>query len=106
MDNTIQLRKPIAADAESIASLSDELGYVVDADVMAKRIADLNDHNDHHLVVAEFNERIAGWIQVHVSEYLVLGVRAEITGMVVGSKFRRHGIGRALVEDAINWSRQ
>lgn len=99
-----ELRKPTVTDAESIASLSGELGYVVDADVMAQRIADLIDRDDHHLVVAEVNGQIAGWMQVHASEYLAMGLRTEITGLVVGAKFRRRGIGNALVDQAIKWS--
>ena len=104
MRNSFILRSPTIADAESIASFSDELGHIVDTDVMARRIADLNDHDDNHIVVAEVDKQISGWIQVHACEFLVSGFRSEIVGLVVDSKFRRRGIGRLLVENAIKWS--
>lgn len=48
---------------------------------------------------------VAGWIQVHTYESLETGFRTEIVGLVVGATFRRRGIGRMLVEDAIEWSK-
>ncbi|MES1196301.1 MAG: GNAT family N-acetyltransferase [Steroidobacter sp.] len=98
-------RKPTIADAPLIASLSDELGYAVDSMVMAKRLMNLIDHPDCHLVLVESDGEVAGWIQVHAYESLESGFRTEIVGLVVGSRFRRKGIGRLLVDDAIKWSK-
>jgi len=72
---------------------------------MAARIATLTEHSDHHLTVAVVNDEIAGWIQVHRYQSLESGLRAEIIGLVVSARFRRKGIGRLLIDDAINWSR-
>src|SRR4051812_7632663 len=104
MTNEILLRTPALADAQSIAALSSELGYEVPPSAMAARIEKLTEHSDHRLVVAVVSNEIAGWSQVHAYESLESGYRAEIVGLVVGAKFRRNGIGRLLIEDAISWS--
>lgn len=104
MVNRIQLRAPSTADARSIAALSSELGYEVAPDSMADRVSALLGNRDHHIVVAEVDNEVAGWIQVHAFHFLESGFRAEIVGLVVGAKFRRIGIGRLLVNDAIRWS--
>ncbi len=100
------LRRPTIADAESIASLSDELGYAVDSAVMVKRLTNLIDRTDCHLALIEVDGEVAGWIQVHAYEFLESGYRAEIVGLVVGEKFRRQGVGRLLVDDALKWAKQ
>ncbi|HEX2585615.1 MAG TPA: GNAT family N-acetyltransferase, partial [Steroidobacteraceae bacterium] len=93
-------------DAPGIASLSNELGYEATAEMMAARITTLLKRDDHHLIVAVVDDEVAGWIHVCASTSLESGFRAEIVGLVVGSSFRRIGIGKMLVEDAIRWSRE
>jgi len=101
-----KLRTPTIDDAVAVAALSAELGYEVTADVMATRIATVQRRNDHPLVVAVVDDEVAGWIQVHAYTSVESGFRAEIIGLVVGSSFRRIGIGKVLVEEAIRWSRE
>ena len=98
------IRLPTVDDALVIAQLSGELGYPTNAEVMAKRLSGLLLRDDHHLRVAEIDGHIAGWIQTHVSASLESGCRAEIVGLVVAARFRRNGVGRALLNDAIKWS--
>src|SRR6185369_8796656 len=98
------VRVPTLNDAVAISQLSSELGYTVDTDVMAKRLSNLLQRNADYLRVAEIDSHVVGWIQAHISESLESGCRAEIVGLVVAPRFRRNGVGRALVNDAINWS--
>ncbi|MCM0611328.1 GNAT family N-acetyltransferase [Marinobacter sediminum] len=63
----------------------------------------LNSPN-HNLFVAVSNGSIAGWIVVEKRISLVTEFTSEITGLVVGSTFRRSGIGHLLVNAAEEWS--
>src|SRR5437763_1647944 len=98
------IRAPTLNDAVAIAQLTTELGYAVDAEVMAKRLSDLLRFKDHYLRVVEIESHVAGWIQAHVSISLESGYRAEIVGLIITAQYRRKGVGRALVNDAIEWS--
>jgi len=104
MTAAAQLRTPVIADAQGIASLSSQLGYEVSTEATATRIAMLLDRDDHHLAVSTVEDEIAGWIHVHAYTSLESGHRAEIAGLVVAARFQRKGIGRMLVGDAIKWS--
>lgn len=101
-----KLRTPTIDDASAVAALSAELGYEVSTELVAARIASLQKRSDHYVMVAELDRALVGWIQVHTCESIESGFRAEIVGLVVGSSFRRIGIGKMLVEDAIRWSRE
>jgi GNAT superfamily N-acetyltransferase len=105
MADRVLVRAPSVTDAQSIALLSAELGYEAATEAMSSRIARLLRDSDHHLVVADADSQVAGWMQVHAYESLESGFRTEIIGLVVGSQFRRCGIGRLLVQEAINWSK-
>ena len=76
MKKEVQLRAPIIADAQRIASLSSELGYEVSVDEIAGRITTLLQRDDHHLAVSIVDGEVAGWVQVHVCTYIESGYRA------------------------------
>ncbi|WP_372612998.1 GNAT family N-acetyltransferase, partial [Halomonas sp.] len=54
--------------------------------------------------VAVSNDSIAGWIVIEKRISLSTEFTSEITGLVVGSNFRRLGIGQLLVNAAAEWS--
>lgn len=56
--------------------------------------------------VAEVDGQIAG--RIFVMEHITLGSKGftEIHGLVVHEKFRRQGIGKAMIEKARQWSRE
>ena len=85
-------------DAPRLAELSIELGYPMTSDEAARRLADLEAHADHALLVAEDRGRVAGWIQVSLPRIFETPKSAEIAGLVVDAAERGRGIGRALVE--------
>lgn len=63
----------------------------------------LNSPN-HKVFVAVSNDSIAGWIVIEKRISLSTEFTSEITGLVVGSNFRRLGIGQLLVNAAAEWS--
>jgi GNAT superfamily N-acetyltransferase len=91
-------------DGERLAALSEELGYPMTAAEAVQRLADLEAHGDHALLVAEDGGRVAGWIQVSLPRIFETPKSAEIAGLVVDSAERGRGIGRRLVEAAVEWA--
>jgi GNAT superfamily N-acetyltransferase len=99
------LRRATAGDAEAVAELSDQLGYLMSAHLVRSRLAQLAVLPDHAIIVAELNGSICGWVHARVQQSLVSGERGEILGLVVARELRRAGIGRLLMSEAERWVR-
>ncbi|HKD18814.1 MAG TPA: GNAT family N-acetyltransferase [Thermoanaerobaculia bacterium] len=98
------IRSARRQDGERLAALSGELGYPMTAEEAVQRLADLETHGDHALLVAEDGGRVAGWIQVSLTRIFETPRSAEIAGLVVDSAERGRGIGRRLVDAAVAWA--
>jgi GNAT superfamily N-acetyltransferase len=101
----IQVREIQVEDAEAAANLSRELGYPVEAAVMAGRIRAIKALPDHATYVASLPDRgIVGWIDIGVVHHLQTEKHVEIGGLVVSSGARSLGVGRQLVARAEEWA--
>jgi GNAT superfamily N-acetyltransferase len=104
---SIHIRAMTRSDIDDVAGLSGELGYPSSRDDIARRFDRMCSKADHAMLVAVSPEgTVAGWIQVHPVHTLESEAYAEIGGLVVGVRFRRHGAGRALVAEAEHWARE
>lgn len=101
----ILIRPARASDAAATARLSGELGYPVDAAVMAARIERLAGIADHRVFVACRDDRVLGWIHVAAVHHLQSEPRAEIGGLIVAADARSGGVGAMLVARAERWAR-
>ena len=99
------VRVATISDASAIASLTIEPGYYATEAEMASRILKLLDESSA-VFVSELDGAIAGWLHVCLVRRLIVEPFAEIGGLVVGEKFRRRGVGKALVEAAQRWARE
>jgi GNAT superfamily N-acetyltransferase len=103
----IQIREIRVQDAEAAASLSAELGYPVEAAVMADRIRAIKALPDHAVYVASLPDSgIAGWIHAGVEHPLQAEKRVDIGGLVVASAARSLGVGRQLLAKVEEWARE
>jgi GNAT superfamily N-acetyltransferase len=103
----VRIRAPRLEDAPRLAVLSAELGYPSSAADIAGRLSGLLQRTDHCLRVAESPEgEVMGWIHAEERRILEAGVWCEIAGLVVGSAYRGHGAGRALVGEVEGWARE
>jgi GNAT superfamily N-acetyltransferase len=99
-----RLRNAQLVDAAEIARLADELGYPATTQDMAARLTVLLPQSHHHVVVAQGDDGLLGWIAVERRLTLESGERIEIVGLVVSTAAMRSGIGQALVADAERWA--
>lgn len=93
--------------SSAITSLTQELGYSA-TESQTKEWLDYLLNSDNHRVIVASNEAkdICGWLVVEKRISLEAGFKAEITGLVVGQKFRRFGVGKKLVLEAVNWANE
>jgi GNAT superfamily N-acetyltransferase len=105
MPTGFKVRAAGADDAESIATLSGELGYPVDLRTVRESLRRILARDDQRVVVAELpGGGICGWLQAHSCDVLESGFRVEITGLIVAGAMRRLGVGRSLVAQAETWA--
>jgi GNAT superfamily N-acetyltransferase len=103
----IEVRLAKLADVTAIARLAGELGYPSTTEQVRDRLAAIEaDPRCATFVAALPGNEVIGWI--HLSENHSPGSdpRAEITNLVVDSRFRSAGAGRLLVERGEQWARE
>lgn len=98
------VRDMVAGDLARVGALSGALGYPVETSALAERFARLR--GQRGLFVGVVDGRVAGWIDVHERVLLESPAHAELGALVVDASVRRAGVGRALVDRAIAWTRE
>ena len=104
MSNVV-IRRAATADAASLAELNGTLGYAVNHEMMATRLARMLAFDAHAIFVAEITGQVVGWIEAVEREILAMGKFGEICGLVVAGGHRGRGVGRQLVLAAEEWLR-
>ena len=101
---SLSARKAIVADSAAITKLSNQLGYsITETDTLANLSVIFQSDKDI-VVVALWNNEIAGWIHVFNTIRVESGRFCEIGGLVVDEQYQRKGIGRLLVNEARRWT--
>ena len=96
----------VEADAAAVAALSAELGYPAGAADIAARMARVAGRADHAVWVHPDGEALLGFIHVQAMDRIISTPYAEILHLVVSDRARRRGVGRALVDQALAWTRE
>ena len=95
MDLTV--RDALPEDAGAIAILLGQLGYPAEPAAVESRLERLRIVGDR-VVVAEVGGRVAGLAHLHVSPAIEYdGDAAKVSALVVDERFRRRGVGEALM---------
>ena len=106
------LRDALPADAAILAELWVDVLRRGDE---AERIADLvrvvetaSQDPDQRLVVAEYDGRLAGGVHLRLTTVspLNLDTSVQVMSPQVFPEFRRHGVGRALMDAAVSWAEE
>ena len=95
MKNAFTIRPAHSTDAPAISALLLQLGYNQPPAVLAQR---LTSRSDALAFVAERDEHIVGFMSLHIIDWLHRpDAAARLSAVVVDQKYRRTGIGRALI---------
>ena len=90
------IRDAGASDSSAIADLLTQLGYPSSADEVERRLGRLGPAD--RLFLAELDGEVAGLVGLHVSPAIEYGGdAAKVSALVVDERFRRRGVGEALM---------
>ena len=93
-------------DAESIANLSNQLGYKASIEKTTDRLSQIILNQDHCAFVATYNGNIIGWIHGFYTLRIESDPFVEIGGLVIEENHRRMGIGKTLIQKVAEWAMQ
>jgi GNAT superfamily N-acetyltransferase len=103
----MSIRKATVNDAARLAELSAVLGYPVEVDVIARRLARLLTRPENLVLIAEAADNLViGWLHAGEHDILEVGRFCEILGLVVAADHRDQGAGRRLLSEAEHWARE
>jgi GNAT superfamily N-acetyltransferase len=100
------IRRASLEDAEQIARLSTQLGYPCTTEETRRRLATIQGHADHVVLVSEYDGSVIAWIHLLAHPSLVADTPAEVAGLVVDESYRGHGVGQSLMAAAEQWARE
>lgn len=99
------IRKASLSDVTAIAEIYKfDLGYETDVNLIKKRIESLN-HQREEVFVAELENETVGVIHIEKFETLYYKPIANVLSLAVREKCRHKGIGKALMNEAENWTK-
>jgi len=106
------VREAVLADAVRLAELwsellrrGDDTDHVAD---LAQVIEKAHHDPDQRLVVAEYDGRLAGAVHLRLTTItpLNLDLSVQVMSPNVFPEFRRHGVGRTLMDAAVAWAEE
>jgi GNAT superfamily N-acetyltransferase len=97
----VDIRDARAGDADAIACLLGQLGYPTSRAVVSNRLARLAASGADHVLVAVLDGEPVGLVTVHTSLTIADDQSvAKLSAIVVDERYRREGVGEALVAAA------
>jgi ribosomal protein S18 acetylase RimI-like enzyme len=91
-------------DVIAITALTQELGYSANEAKTQEWLSYILNSATYAVLVAVSGKALCGWIVVEKRISLEAGFKAEITGLVVSTQYRRVGVGNQLVHAAQAWA--
>lgn len=90
----------------AVRPLLAQLGYVVAAGDLARRLPALLSDPNQCLLVAVEGERVIGWGQGQVEATLIVGRRLVIAGLVIDETWRGRGTGAEMLSALEAWGKR
>ena len=101
----IIIREMTAKDAEAINALSKQLGYPLSIEQTLQNINSILQSKDHTAFVAEFEDKVVGWIGASQAIMIEVMPHCEINGLVIDEHHRGMGIGKLLIDKVKYWAK-
>jgi GNAT superfamily N-acetyltransferase len=102
----VQIREILEKDAESVATLSTQLGYESDTKQTSARIKRINNSNENCAFVALVDGEVVGWIHGFYTLRIESDPFIEIGGLIVDENYRNLKIGKQLIENVNLWAKK
>jgi len=100
------IRRAEEADAGAIAALAGQLGYATTTGQAAERLSDALVSSRDAVFVGERNGAVMAWLHVHGIHCLLSDPFGDVSGLVVDASARGSGLGTALLDHAVAWTRE
>ena len=95
-----------ANDAMTVNNLSNQLGYPLSIEQTLQNINAVLESKDHTAFVAEYENKIVGWIGASQAIMIEVMPHCEINGLVIDQDHRGMGIGKLLIDKVKQWARE
>lgn len=106
MIEKIKIREMTVEDAKGVNVLSSQLGYPLSLEQTLQNINLVSQSKDHTAFVAEYEDKIVGWIGASQSIMVEIMPQCEINGLVIDENHRGRGIGKLLIEEVKRWAKE
>ena len=99
-------REMAVKDAEAVNALSGQLGYPLTLTQTSQNIMAVLQSDDHTAFVAEYGNKVVGWIGAAQALMIEVMPHCEINGLVIDEHHRGMGVGKLLIDTVKKWAKE